>query len=284
MECCRTCGRGEAVHSGDIEAETRKGKISWFVCRLLVSPELGVSVVRRIKIMDAKGCFVLQGGDEFRGDMAIADRRAIELAGGKGARIRIIPAAAAPDNNHERAGSNGKLWFESLGAEDVSVLPLIDFESAQNSEIVDALETADLVFLLGGFPGHLADSLRQSKSLQAIKTAYENGAVLAGSSAGAMVLCEQFYDPHEKKYAKGLNMVPHLMILPHFNRSGHQWEQRLKGDGLNGFKLLGIDEQTAVISDGPEGRWQVYGKGNATLITKNQKRVYKTSSILQSMK
>ena len=225
-----------------------------------------------------RGYFVFQGGSEFTGAMAIADRRSITLAGGKTAKVRIIPAAAAPDNNHENAGLNGRLWFESLGAEDVSVLPLIDFQSAQDPCVAGELENADLVFILGGFPGHLAASLKNSKSADAIRAAYENGAVICGSSAGAMVLCEWFYDPYAKKRISGLNMVPHLMILPHFNKSGQQWEQRLKGEGLNDFKLLGIDEQTAVINDGLEGHWQVYGKGNATLITKDQKQVYGPSN------
>ena len=61
------------------------------------------------------GYLVLQGGGEFGGQMAKSDRRAMALAGGADAELAIIPMAAAPDRNHERAGSNGLSWFTKLG-------------------------------------------------------------------------------------------------------------------------------------------------------------------------
>ena len=53
------------------------------------------------------GYLMLAGGAEFGGQMRDPDLRAIELAGGFDAPLRIIPTAAAPDNNHQRAGNNG---------------------------------------------------------------------------------------------------------------------------------------------------------------------------------
>lgn len=60
-----------------------------------------------------QGYLLLEGGAEFGGLMSEPDRRAIELAGGPGAPISIIPTAAAPDNNHQRAGNNGVNWFKT---------------------------------------------------------------------------------------------------------------------------------------------------------------------------
>ena len=53
------------------------------------------------------GYIVLEGGAEFGGLMSEPDLRALALAGGFDARLSIIPAAAAPDNNHQRAGQSG---------------------------------------------------------------------------------------------------------------------------------------------------------------------------------
>src|SRR6187551_3444092 len=94
------------------------------------------------------GHILLAGGAEFGGRMAEPDLRAIELAGGLGARISIIPTAAAPDHNHERAGRNGARWFESLGARNVTALPLIDRASASSQAIVAALQESGLIYLL----------------------------------------------------------------------------------------------------------------------------------------
>ena len=61
-----------------------------------------------ICMMVNMGYFVLQGGSEFNGRMRSSDLKAMALAGGMDARISIIPAAAAPDNNHQSAGQLGE--------------------------------------------------------------------------------------------------------------------------------------------------------------------------------
>ncbi len=85
------------------------------------------------------GYLLLEGGAEFGGQMAVPDRRAIELAGGPGSLISIIPTAAAPDNNHQRAGRNGVSWFQGLGATQVQLLPLIDKASANDPAIAASI-------------------------------------------------------------------------------------------------------------------------------------------------
>jgi cyanophycinase len=209
------------------------------------------------------GYILLAGGAEFGGAMAIADRRAIELAGGVNTRIGIVPAAAAPDKNHERAGRNGVDWFKQLGAVDVAVVPLIDRESADDAAIVEALLESKLIYMLGGFPRHLEQSLTGSKSWQAMMAAHQSGAVIAGSSAGAMILCDHYYDPFGKKIFKGLGLIPDACLIPHHNTFGRNWTQQLT-QRLDGVILIGIDEKTGMINDGPAGQWQVYGTGRIT--------------------
>jgi len=218
------------------------------------------------------GYILLAGGAEFSGRMAKPDRRAIELAGGFGASVSIIPAAAAPDNNHQRAGRNGVRWFEKLGALHVSALPLLDRQCADDDAIVAALQRSRLIYLLGGFPRHLAQSLAGSQSWQAILAAYQSGAVIAGSSAGAMILCDHYYDPYEKNVFSGLGLIPGACILPHHNSFGASWAGEL-ARRLVGVTLIGIDEQTGMLNDGPSGRWQAYGAGGITLY-KNKRRMH----------
>jgi cyanophycinase len=209
------------------------------------------------------GYFLLAGGAEFGGRMSEPDLRAIELAGGSAAPIAILPAAAAPDNNHERAGGNGLRWFRSLGAKVVEVVPVIDRASASDPALADRIRAARLIYLLGGFPQHLCETLRGSSAWDAALAAFEEGAVLAGSSAGAMVLCEHYYDPYVNKLLPGLNLIPAACVIPHHNRSGRPWVRRL-GKLLPEALLIGIDEQTGMLDDG-RGRWAVYGAGTVTL-------------------
>lgn len=224
------------------------------------------------------GYILLEGGVEFGGKMAEPDRRAIELAGGPGAVISIIPTAAAPDNNHQRAGNNGVRWFRSLGAQQVESLPLIDRASAKDPRIASRISQSRLVYLLGGFTGYLGETLKNSASWQAMLTAYEGGAVIAGSSAGAMVLCQYYYDPAKGQVVEGLGLVPNTCVLPHHNTFGKRWVQHL-GELLPQVGLLGIDEQTGMLDDGKAGRkigWRVYGQGSVTLYRNGQPVVYRT--------
>jgi cyanophycinase len=210
------------------------------------------------------GYILLAGGAEFGGRMAEADLRAIELAGGEDARISIIPTAAAPDNNHERAGRNGMRWFESLGARNVIALPLIDRASADSPAIAAELRDSRLIYLLGGFPHYLGQTLLDSASWQAIVAAHQDGAIVAGSSAGAMVLCQYYYSPETKQVAQGLGMLPNSCVLPHHNTFGKSWAARL-ATLLPGSTLLGIDERTAMLDDGAAGAWRIYGQGAVTI-------------------
>ena len=224
------------------------------------------------------GYILLEGGAEFGGQMAQPDRAAIALAGGWEAAIGIIPAAAAPDNNQRRAGENGLRWFRSLGARQVSVVPLIDAQSANQPEATEALRKSRLIYLLGGFTHYLGQTLAGSLAWQAMLEAYQVGAVIAGSSAGAMVLCEFYYDPDSQRVFPGLGLVANACVLPHHNTFGKRWARPL-GALLPGMMLIGIDEQTGILNDAPDGQWRVYGAGAVTLYAGGSSDVYSAGKI-----
>ena len=217
------------------------------------------------------GYLLLEGGAEFGGRMREPDMKAIELAGGFEAPVCIIPTAAAPDNNHERAGNNGVRWFQSLGAKDVVSLPLVDQVSANDESIVKSLREARLIYMLGGFTGYLGETLKGSAAWEAVLDAYRSGAVIAGSSAGAMVMCEFYYDPSRGQVADGLNLVPNSIVMPHYNTFGKSWASRLLE--ISQVTLIGIDEQTGMLDDGA-GIWSVHGGGSVSLYRNKQIETY----------
>ncbi|HLZ58656.1 MAG TPA: Type 1 glutamine amidotransferase-like domain-containing protein [Ktedonosporobacter sp.] len=224
------------------------------------------------------GYILLEGGAEFGGRMAEPDLRAMELAGGPTVPICIIPTAAAPDQNHRRAGNNGINWFRSLGATNVASLPVIDTSSANDAALAAAIAQSRLIYLLGGFTGYLGATLANSASWRAMLTAYEAGAVIAGSSAGAMVLCQYYYDPSQQQVAEGLALLPNTCVLPHHNTFGKRWAQQLTRL-LPGVVLLGIDERTGMLDDTDAGKktgWRVYGQGSVTLYHHGQPTIYRS--------
>ena len=219
------------------------------------------------------GYLLLEGGAEFGGRMRDPDLKAIELAGGLEAPIRIIPTAAAPDHNDQRAGNNGIRWFQSLGAKDVGSLPVIDKASAHDENIAKSLRKAKLIYMLGGFTGYLGETLKGSLAWQAVLEAYATGAVVAGSSAGAMVMCEFYYDPSRGQVVEGLNLVPNSIVMPHYNTFGESWASRLLE--VSHGTLIGIDERTGMLDDGA-GTWTVYGAGSVTLYRNQEVEIYVT--------
>ncbi len=215
---------------------------------------------------------LLEGGAEFGGRMSEPDLCAMELAGGFNIPICVIPTAAAPDNNHRRAGDNGIRWFQSLGAKNVFAVDVIDSASANNESLAASISASRLIYLLGGFPRYLAETLANSVCWRAALDAFNEGAVIAGSSAGAMVLCEHYYDPYEKKLLRGLNLIPNACVLPHHNNFGKAWAKQLEQQ-LPDVILIGIDEQTGMLN-GKGDVWQVHGAGKITLYHNGKKDSY----------
>jgi cyanophycinase len=221
------------------------------------------------------GYLLLEGGAEFGGLMSQPDRRALELAGGSAASVSIIPTAAAPDHNDQHAGNNGLRWFHSLGASQVAVVPIIDAASAHDPTLAAQVRQSRLIYLLGGSTGYLGQTLKGSLCWQAAVEAYTQGAVLAGSSAGAMVLCQYYFDPAHQQVVEGLNLLPGCCVLPHHNTFGQRWAPRLSAL-LPDVALLGIDERTGMLDDGDDlrqHRWQVYGQGSVTIYRHGQPSV-----------
>jgi cyanophycinase len=204
--------------------------------------------------------------------MSEPDLRALELAGGFDALVCILPTAAAPDGNHKHAGEQGVRWFRKLGAQDVFAANVIDSATANDPSIADSIRAARLIYLLGGFPRHLGETLANSLCWHAALAAHENGAVIVGSSAGAMVLCEYYYDPYEDTLLRGLNLLHNVCVLPHHNNFGGEWAKHLM-KLLPNAALVGIDERTGMLNDA-NGAWTVYGAGSVTLYRNTQIHVY----------
>jgi cyanophycinase len=213
------------------------------------------------------GHLLLAGGGEFRGIMLNPDLRAIELAGGGNIPISVLPTAAAPDRRYQIVGAQAVHWFRSLGAEHVQVLPIADKQSANDPWMAHYLRRSRLIYLTDGFVRYLHQTLQGSSCLDALLDAYCSGALIAGSGAGAMLLCQYFFDPVSREIGEGLGLLPNTCVLPHHNLFGCGWVEQIT-DSLPDVVVVGIDERTAMIDDGEDGKklhWNVYGQGTVSL-------------------
>jgi len=125
------------------------------------------------------GPVALVGSGEFLPSMAEVDAGLLAATGRRRPRVALLPTASWPDGEEvfRRWASMGVEHFSALGAEVEPVL-LRDRFDANDVSHVQAIGEADLVYLSGGKPGHLTDSLASSPVGAALIAAHERGAVL----------------------------------------------------------------------------------------------------------
>lgn len=210
------------------------------------------------------------GSGEFLPAMADVDAGLLAATGRRRPRVAILPTASWPDGEEvfARWASMGVAHFAALGAEVEPVL-VRGREDADDAAHAQAIGEADLVYLSGGRPGHLADALEDSAVGRAIVAAHDRGAVLAGCSAGAMVLVGRHFELRRKRliwparWRDGLGLAPGVSVVPHYDA----WPEALSAlvvlQAPRGAVVLGIDEQTAVV--GRDGAWQVHGRARVTV-------------------
>ena len=211
----------------------------------------------------AVGAIGLVGGDEFRGRGDAVDRALLGLAPRTPPSLAILPTAAFHENP-ELAAANGLAHFQRLGAQPYAVM-ILDRATANDESLVSELRKADLVYLSGGSPTHLLDSLRGSRAWDSLVEMWQRGVVIAGSSAGAMVLCQKMlYRDH---LLDGLGLIRRVAVVPHFENSSPGSIERLQSAIPADLTLLGTDSATGSVGIGSQ--WQVVGAGRVTIITKS---------------
>ena len=206
---------------------------------------------------------LLVGGEEFRPAGVSMDYRILELAGKARPRVAIIPTAAASENP-QLAAANGIRHFNGLGAEAYSV-DVIRRADAENPRMAAQVNDADVIYFTGGSPEHLRSALADSALLAAVTAACDNGAIWAGSSAGAMVMGAVMRRPSAgSRVSAGLDVLANVMTLPHHERSDPEAvTAQLAGPDYVGLTVLGIDGATGLLleADGATA----LGAGNVTV-------------------
>ena len=188
-----------------------------------------------------------------------------------GGRIVGLTTASSDPTGSAIAWKND---FALAGARNIE-FPIVDRRArAQDERIADKIRTADGIFLGGGDQVHLVATIGGAKIGTAIRDAYQRGAVICGTSAGAAALTETILaggEPDETGKMIDMHIGPGLGLLgfravidTHFaeRRRLHRLFVAIAGNPeLMG---LGIDEDTALVVRGHLGA--VVGSGGVTFV------------------
>lgn len=229
---------------------------------------------------ERRGPLLFIGGGEARDCEAAILAAFVRLSGGAKARICILASAS---RNAARGGSAAlesiqtyTKAFEDAGAHTVQVLNVYDRESARKDpEVIGHLRAATGVYITGGDQARLPVLLGGTPVWYALREAcLQNGACVAGTSAGASVLAEHMIAgapsdplPHKGQVplAVGLGLVRHALIDQHFTE--RQRLGRLLAALAHNPQLIGVgvDEDTALAWI-PGQAVEVLGSGAVTLL------------------
>ncbi len=207
----------------------------------------------------ATGSLALVGGGEWGPGARDFDADLLARSGTD--EVVVLPTAAAYEHP-ERVGERAEAYFRELGAK-VRALPVLHRSEAEDPAMAKVVRAAKFVYLADGSPLHLRSVLKESALFAALLAAYQGGAVVAASGAGATLLCDPMVDPRGGAYTVGLGVVKNLAVFPYHGTAATHLRERSIDLLPRNAVLAGVDEATALVK-GPDG-WSVAGVGTVTL-------------------
>ena len=220
------------------------------------------------------GSLALVGSGEYLPPMANFEKSLLNdgIKNGKRPIYIQIPTAAGKEtpDRLEYWKQLGKTQADRLDVDSI-FLPIFTREDANNPEYVTLMRDSALMYMSGGDPHYLAETLMDTPLWQAIQENWSTGASLAGCSAGAMVLSSHIpnFRLLKKAPTAGLNLLPEIRVIPHFNKF-FKWIPESAAKVLlhvpDNSILIGVDELTAIVRRGGDEHWVVVGEAKVHVL------------------
>jgi cyanophycinase len=219
----------------------------------------------------AKGTLVIIGGHEDKKDEKLILRFLADRIGSG----KLVVATVASDVPDE-VWADYEPLLHDLGVKKVVHLHVKNREEAKSEEKVRLLDGAAGIFFTGGDQLKLTSQLGDSPIYERMRTLYRDGGLVAGTSAGASVVCETMLvggaaaESHlvgtSLRMAPGFGLIPGVIIDQHFAQRGRIG--RLVAAVAQNPRILGIgiDEDTAIVCDAQEGCFRVLGSGAVYIV------------------
>jgi cyanophycinase len=210
-------------------------------------------------MIPSPGIVALAGSGEFTPSLAPLDRYLLR----DGGRVVALTQASAPDGAEAQLAwaERAQRHFAELGI-DVATPIVRSLGAAADPEIPALIEDASLVWLSGGDPLFLRDSLVPLRG--ALTSVLRRGAAIAGSSAGAMALGSCTLPRLEcgPEWQPGLGLLPDACIVPHLGAQPAPRLAAMLASAPDDLTVVGIDEDTALLLGGDAA--EAWGRGSVT--------------------
>lgn len=228
------------------------------------------------------GAIALVGSGEYLPPMADLEGQLLDDAVRRGRPRQYLQLATAAGEEGEKSLAYwrdlGAAQGERIGV-DTSFLPVFTRENANDPALAARVQEAGLLYLSGGNPRYLAETLVGSLVGRAIVEHVRSGGALAGCSAGAMVLGTTVpsFRFGSRTPVAGFDLLPGIQVIPHFNRL---FELALKGAPESTTHLLGIENLTALVRWSGAVEWRVVGEGTVHVLRGEPRRQLSAGELL----
>jgi len=177
--------------------------------------------------------------------MEAVDRRLFEMLAAPPC-VVCLPTAAGQEGPGRVAywSQLGRAHFTRLGVQ-VQALPDIDRASACDERWADCIRQANFIYLSGGKPAYLHTTLAETPVWRAILAVERAGGVLAGCSAGAMILGDRL--PGFLHWQAAFGLLPGAVIIPHYDELSPAFRRLVEKALPKGRFLVGIEGDTALV-------------------------------------
>lgn len=212
---------------------------------------------------------IIGGAEDKEGECKIL-KRFIQEAGGRESIITVLTAAT---EYPEQVGAQYQELFQKLGGGEVQILDVSERTGANEESLVRQLEKSSGVFFTGGDQLRITGIMGGTRLGKALHKLYEQGVIIAGTSAGASVMSDTMIVGGEagtpKKntltMAPGLGLLRSVVVDQHFAQRG-RIGRLLTAISQNPYVLgIGIDEDTAILVHS-DGRFFVVGSNTVTVV------------------
>jgi cyanophycinase-like exopeptidase len=220
------------------------------------------------------GSLALVGSGEYLPAMSAFEKSLIEdgKRNQKAPTFVQIPTAAGRESRDRILywQELGRVQAKSIGVEQF-FLPIFDRDAAHNPDFVARIRDSALVYISGGDPHYLANTLRDTPVLDALVENWNSGGSLAGCSAGAMVMSSKIPNFRISRISptEGFNLLPEIRVIPHFNKF-FKWipdsAAKVLLDTPGDSVLVGIDELTAMVRRSGQSQWRVFGEAKVHIL------------------
>lgn len=200
------------------------------------------------------GKIILIGGGEIKNRETLPiDQQFVKISGGQEAVIGFFPTAAGDSDGYIETFTD---YFQNLGCQKIIPIKLSELSLRKIKKLIIQMTG---IYLGGGSTHTLIETFIKKGVDRLIEKALEDGAIVAGMSAGALATCDYYIDPDTEpkkpKIEKGLGFQKTALCVVHYENEKDEPTISLLKKEFPQYKIFGIKEKKAILIEDKSTKW-----------------------------